>query len=92
MSDKVDRIVYAARDFVEKLTPEERASAGLQTLNLVKAVEEAHLAPDERVFAIRERDKVAPRTLRAYSVFCQRAGSPSEHSDNARRTADEFEE
>ena len=59
---------------------------------LQAVVEEAALAPDEKVFAIREHDNVGPRTLRAYSVFAREAGSPSEHSDNARRTADEFEE
>ena len=101
MSDKVDKIVYAARDLVESMSPEDRLLCGTdapmtvkypQFAALVRAVEEAALAPDERVFALRERDKVAPRTLRAYSIFCQEAGSPSAHSDAARRDADEFEE
>jgi hypothetical protein len=92
MSDKVDRIVYAARNLVEHLDPEQRAQAGLELQILVRAVEDAHLAEDEPVFCLRGRDKVAVPTIRTWARYAENLGAKVVLCDNARNIAEMFRE
>lgn len=92
MSSNVDKVVIAARNFVDRLTPEERDAAELPLQMLVRAVEAAHLAEDEPIFCLRGQDCVAEKTIRAWATFAEQAGASLPFCDDARAAAESFHE
>ena len=106
MSKRVDDIVYAAIQFVEALTPEDKDKIGESAAHkdwagafplseLVRAVEAANLAEGEQVFTLLRRDPAAPDTIRFWAMKAAslaRGVSNAPKCDAARRLAESWAE
>lgn len=91
MSDKIDQIVWRARELSDRVTAARASGVSMEGLlvdglsELMEAVEAAAIRPGEVLFCARSSDRCMPATVNYWLIMAERDHASSETIERVRR-------